>query len=859
MAATRSGLQPQSPNKYVAGLTNGTQWALPANRTLAWALADLGYDNDWHWPNPSATASLGAGIFASFAEVANIRFAYAGHVENPNATLADIVVTGTSNPSLWGFAPNVIARAYFPNDPLTNEFLAYQGISSYPNASGDVWFNFTNTTIAGSSFNPGSAGHFVALHELGHALGLKHPHDDGGTGRPTFTQLGLAPLDTQLLTVMSYNEATTVEEWFSQFQLPGEVGYPATLMPLDILALQYLYGANRTTRAGNTNYRVLNDDYLETFWDAGGTDVINAGFSGFGWYIDLHTESSAGHLLAVVLPLDWNNQSTGKFYFDIENAIGSHSADVVEGSNRANVLAGRGGNDDISGWGGNDSLTGENGSDVLNGGAGNDTLLGGPGNDTLIGGPGGDHLRGGGGNDRYRIDRADEIEKNRSDPGNDTVVSNIAYTLGTQQENLVLIGASRIDGIGNNGANNLSGNSAHNKLSGRGGKDDLDGGAGNDTLDGGGSNDSLAGGRGNDTLLGGAGHDALRGDAGHDTLRGGSGNDTYFVDFANEIDKSLADPGIDTVHARVTYALGNHQERVVLLGEGDYWATGNNGDNYLRGTPGTNRLTGRGGADTLIGGDGNDRLLGGPGDDTLIGSQGDDILWGDGGRDMLRGGSGNDTYRIDGPTEIDRSVADPGSDTVQSPVNYTLGSAQERLLLLGTANINGTGHDGDNYLAGNPGANRLNGREGNDVLTGGAGVDTLIGSGGNDTLVYDPDDASIRGGTGEDTLKLVGTGMLVDLSTIDNETIIGIEIIDLTGSGDNLLRLNVLDLLDLSDTDVLRVDGNAGDSVLTQDGGWNEAAGGPVALAGNSYATYTQLGATLLVDTEIDRSGITFV
>jgi serralysin len=204
MANTRSGLQPQSPNKYVAGLTNGTQWALPANRTLAWALADLGYDDDWHWPNPSATASLGAGIFASFAEVANIRFAYAGHVENPNATLADIVVTGTSNPSLWGFAPNVIARAYFPNDPLTNEFLAYQGISSYPNASGDVWFNFTNTTIAGSSFNPGSAGHFVALHELGHALGLKHPHDDGGTGRPTFTQLGLAPRDTQLLTVMSY-------------------------------------------------------------------------------------------------------------------------------------------------------------------------------------------------------------------------------------------------------------------------------------------------------------------------------------------------------------------------------------------------------------------------------------------------------------------------------------------------------------------------------------------------------------------------------------------------------------------------------------------------------------------------------
>jgi len=101
--------------------------------------------------------------------------------------------------------------------------------------------------------------------------------------------------------------------------------------------------------------------------------------------------------------------------------------------------------------------------------------------------------------------------------------------------------------------------------------------------------------------------------------------------------------------------------------------------------------------------------------------------------------------------------------------------------------------------------------------------------------------------------------MLVDLTAIDNTTFIGIDIIDLTGSGNNTLRLNVLDLLDLSDTDVLRVDGNAGDSVRTEGGGRSEAAGGPVALAGHACATYTQPGATLLVDTDIDRSGITFV
>jgi Ca2+-binding RTX toxin-like protein len=142
------------------------------------------------------------------------------------------------------------------------------------------------------------------------------------------------------------------------------------------------------------------------------------------------------------------------------------------------------------------------------------------------------------------------------------------------------------------------------------------------------------------------------------------------------------------------------------------------------------------------------------------------------------------------------------------------------------------------------GADTLIGGDGNDRLLGGSGDDTLIGSAGDDTFVYDADDANVRGGPGEDTIKLVGTGMLVDLTAIDNTTFIGIEIIDLTGAGNNTLRLNGLDVLDLSDTDVMRVDGNAGDSVLTQDSGWNQAAGGPVALAGHSYATYTQLGAT---------------
>ena len=60
---------------------------------------------------------------------------------------------------------------------------------------GDVWFNSAETYLQGQS--AGSYGYFVSLHEIGHTLGLKHPHDDGTT--LPYGQ------DNRQYTVMSYN------------------------------------------------------------------------------------------------------------------------------------------------------------------------------------------------------------------------------------------------------------------------------------------------------------------------------------------------------------------------------------------------------------------------------------------------------------------------------------------------------------------------------------------------------------------------------------------------------------------------------------------------------------------------------
>ena len=71
------------------------------------------------------------------------------------------------------------------------------------------------------------------------------------------------------------------------------------------------------------------------------------------------------------------------------------------------------------------------------------------------------------------------------------------------------------------------------------------------------------------------------------------------------------------------------------------------------------------------------------------------------------------------------------------------------------------------------------------------------------------------------------------------------EIIDLGGGG-HQLTLDEQAVLDLSDTDTLRVDGDSSDAVTGS--GWTEGA------STDGYTTWTQGAATLLVDTDIIAS-----
>ena len=91
-------------------------------------------------------------------------------------------------------------------------------------------------------------------------------------------------------------------------------------------------------------------------------------------------------------------------------------------------------------------------------------------------------MSGGNGDDTYLVDNAGDTASEASGSGVDLVQSSVSFTLAAGIENLVLNGASAINGTGNASANTMSGNSAVNRLDGNGGTDTMTGFGGADVF-----------------------------------------------------------------------------------------------------------------------------------------------------------------------------------------------------------------------------------------------------------------------------------------------------------------------------------------------------------------------------------------
>ncbi|MBN9516690.1 MAG: VCBS repeat-containing protein [Alphaproteobacteria bacterium] len=547
---------------------------------------------------------------------------------------------------------------------------------------------------------------YVLLHEIGHALGLKHPFE--GTTRLE------SSLDNHAYTVMSYT---------------GD--FRSVLGALDVRAVQSMYGnassdgTNLASWSWNSIAATLTQigkPTNDTIFGTGQRDIVRgedgddgiAGYAGddrldggsgndllFGGDGDdvlvggpgndiliggnSHTDSNTtGDIAdysssASSIDVDLNARWEGSVYreaiasgsdigidtlYGIRRIVGSASGDVIRGSYLAEIL---------SGGDGDDVLRGNGGTDTLDGGAG----------------------------------AADWVDLSYNATGMTlTLTGSVDATIGLRQWRVETYGTVR---------------NIENVL----------GGVGDDILYGDGLANELHGLGGNDFVVGGAGNDVLRGGIGQDTLDGGAG-----IDQADYSDKTVAVVAALSGVANVIVTVGGVAEDTIRNIEN---VAGGSADDVLVGDSQANELQGLGGNDILQGGAGNDFLDGGAG----TGDWADYI-------DKTTAVS----VTLNGATSATVTVGGVAEDTIRNIENVQGGSGNDVLV----------GDSQANELRGLGGNDNLAGGAGNDVLDGGAGQDMAFFSGSyvQYSIVFSGRTATLVGPDGTDVVSNVETFVFDD-------------------------------------------------------------------------------------------------
>ena len=231
------------------------------------------------------------------------------------------------------------------NTQSTSAGYAYMPNSTGDDKDGDIWLDKTDPANL-INLAPGTSAYATLIHEIGHALGLKHPGNYNG-GEPVVPSavgnfLGQRE-DNLNYSIMSYRDApgaTGVQrDWFGTY---------------DLLTLRALYGSG-TAQTGNTNY-ALGDSAgraLSIIYDANGVDTLDVSSSAVDSKIDLRPGAFSSIGVGAAGPA--SNNISIDFFTIIENFVGSSRNDAVTGNAANNTFNLGGGTNSADGGTGVDT------------------------------------------------------------------------------------------------------------------------------------------------------------------------------------------------------------------------------------------------------------------------------------------------------------------------------------------------------------------------------------------------------------------------------------------------------------------------------------------------------------------------
>ena len=360
---------PRSGNPWIDGLTDGYRWGtLPGDSVVGYTFISdtrerpggefAGYPS-WGWSDYERSLMIDA--MESISRVSGVQFVDRGDDNDEEVEIWFYNLDEKSSSNSFGFA-------YTPGSD-SDEGLVALNWSLYQDQDGSFKQDISSGSFYGITF----------LHELCHALGLKHPHELGLNGQPRFP--GLSRRSNEFRdsgdfgqNAHPWTQLSYVDRGARNGLVPNRAesyGFLKTPGALDTAALQWLYGINDETGSGPNTYRLPTRNKKgvgwQSIWDTGGIDRIDGSRARRPVRIDLRNASldrsddAGGYVSRVdgvfggfTIAHDWDgktlNEPAGLCI--IENAKGGKSDDVLIGNNVSNVLKGRQGDDILYSGGG---------------------------------------------------------------------------------------------------------------------------------------------------------------------------------------------------------------------------------------------------------------------------------------------------------------------------------------------------------------------------------------------------------------------------------------------------------------------------------------------------------------------------